>query len=110
MHQFTPAAERALAAAAQWRSPDFHDELGAPALLLGLLDEPECRAAIMLSAHGVDGAAVRQHWPHLAPVNGEAGPAPQYSNEVEASLHAAYARLSDFPRPIVLATEHVLLF
>jgi thiamine-phosphate pyrophosphorylase len=109
MHQFTPAAERALTAAAQWRTPEAHDELGAPALLLGLLDEPECRAAIMLSAHGVDDAAVRQNWPNLLRVNGEAGPKTQYSNEVEASLDAAAARLTDFPRPIVLATEHVLL-
>ena len=34
-------------------------ELRLPAVLLGLLAEPECRAALMLAARGVDEAAVR---------------------------------------------------
>ncbi len=40
-YQFTPGAQRALTEAAGWTSRGGPDELGAPALLLGLLAEPE---------------------------------------------------------------------
>ena len=56
--QFTPAAQRAIDTSAAWTSRKGFDELGAPALLLGLLAESECRAAIMLAGQGIDAAAV----------------------------------------------------
>jgi thiamine-phosphate pyrophosphorylase len=114
-YQFTPAAERALIAASAWISCDNHDELAAgielepPELLLGLLSESECRAAGMLAARGVDADSVRQRWPQLKSVDSAPGRATQFSTSVEKSLAAAAACLSDYPRPLVLATEHLLL-
>ncbi len=43
---FTPAAERALACASGWCNRTGSEELEPEALLMGLLSEPECRAAI----------------------------------------------------------------
>ena len=51
-YQFTPAAERALTYASGWSSRNGYDELEAEPLLLGLLAEPECRAAAMLARAG----------------------------------------------------------
>ena len=48
-HEFTPAAERALLAAAGWTSCNDIAELHLPEVLMGLLAEPECRAALMLA-------------------------------------------------------------
>ena len=45
---FTPAAQRAFAAATAWTSGNDCDELEPPELLLGLLAETECRAAALL--------------------------------------------------------------
>ena len=124
--EFTPATERALAEAAHWSRPADCDELQAPALLLGLLSESECRAALMLARRGIDAAAVRRRWPDLVrspsggPVAGEpgcggstvAGPratSRRFSADLDASLAAACERLVDYPRPLVLATELLLL-
>ncbi len=64
-YSFTPAAERVLAEAAAWSLGEFSDCLEAPAVLLGLLSEPECRAAITLSAYGVNLSTIRARWPGL---------------------------------------------
>ena len=57
-HEFTPTAERALTYASHWwrRAPNGTGahELGPAELLLGLLAEPECRAAVLAAARGVD--------------------------------------------------------
>ncbi len=111
--QFTPAAQRAIDTAATWTSRKGFDELGAPALLLGLLAESECRAAIMLAGQGIDAAAVCRRWSELTPREAPPDGAPplreQLSAEVELTLQVARQRLAEYPRPMELATEHLLL-
>jgi thiamine-phosphate pyrophosphorylase len=122
--EFTPAAERALASAAGWTSSADVDQryapevllglqevlLGLPEVLLGLLDEPECRAALLLAKHGIDAAAVDRRFPGLTPLQ---PPQPQragrFSAALRASFEAAERLLIEHPRPLSLATEHVLL-
>ena len=123
-HQLTAGAQRAIAEAAAWSCGKSRDELEAPALLLGLLAESECRAAITLGQQGIDARAVRRRWPTLERV--ETPPAveadlctraapdgriavPALSVEIEASLAAVVARLYQHCGPPVLATEHLLL-
>jgi thiamine-phosphate pyrophosphorylase len=105
---FTAATERALAEAAGWTSRDDHDDLHEPELLLGLLAEAECRAAEMLLANNIDATAVRARWPVLRrTARNEASR--EFSGAVVAALDAAIGRLWAYPRPLALATEHVLL-
>jgi len=104
---FTAAAERALAEASAWNSRDDSDDLHAPELLLGLLAEAECRAAEMLLARGVDAERVRTQWPSLQPRSNSA--AREFSPALLAAFHAAFDRLWEYPRPLSLATEHLLL-
>ncbi len=112
-YQLTPAAQRALDTAAGSTSRKGFDELQAPALLLGLLAEPECRAAMLLANRGIDAAAVRRCWPDLASCQdlpqGTSAPGRRLSVDVELSLQAACQRLSECLRPLELATEHLLL-
>ncbi len=112
-YQYTPAAQRALDAAAGWAGGEDSDELQAPALLLGLLAESECRAAIMLASHGIDRMAVRRRWGELAPrripsEGGEAIPG-RFSDDLWWTFFAASERLREYPQPLELATEHLLL-
>ncbi len=72
--EFTPAAERALVVAAGWASCADREALHLPEVLLGLLAEPECRAALLAAPWGIDAAAV-QHRFALAPLH-EGEPAP----------------------------------
>jgi thiamine-phosphate pyrophosphorylase len=119
-YQFTPAAERALAAAACWTRSNHRQPGDPPALmpleppqiLLGLLAEAECRAAALLASRGIDAQRVRQRWPQLefAPncsiyVPGKLNLAPS----TEHALASACGLLADDPRLLVLATEHILL-
>jgi thiamine-phosphate pyrophosphorylase len=114
---FTPAAQRALAGASSWSSGADRDELSAEALLIGLLMEPECRAAQVLARSAVDVSAVRAQWPALAPTaptsdifaHGENLPHKPFSAEVEHSLRIATQRTNFLPQPAELATEHILL-
>jgi thiamine-phosphate pyrophosphorylase len=106
--QFTAAAQRVLDEAARWSGGDDSDGLAAPSLLLGLLAEAECRAAIMLARHGITPADVRERWPDLAPVESPVPPR-RLSADVEESLSAAVSRLHEYPQPLDLATEHLLL-
>jgi thiamine-phosphate pyrophosphorylase len=122
---FTAAAERALVYASGWVSRAGHDELDVQALLVGLLREPECRAATMLAKHAVDIPAVRRQWPTLAPRQpspipyrgGDSNVSPhggysrqgRFSTDVECSIQAACDRLAFLPQPLELATEHLLL-
>jgi len=112
-YEFTAGAGRALDGAAGWTSREGSDELTAPALLLGLLAESECRAAIMLARHGIDLAAVRRRWPGLTasrtPSGGGDAAKKRPSAELELCLQAACQRLAEYPGPLVLATEHLLL-
>ncbi len=122
---FTPAAQRAFAEAAAWASRATSEELEAQALLLGLLAESECRAALALADHGIDLRAVLARWPELTrfpdrypaweqpdcpgpdPVQGTASR--RFSPAVRDSLLAARQRLASYREPVVLATEHVLM-
>jgi thiamine-phosphate pyrophosphorylase len=113
LHHYTAAAERALIYASRWSARADCDELEAASLVLGLLAEPECRAATILARHGIDLAAVRHQWPKLSPSEGR--PAPKtvrrllLSREVDVSLQLARQRLIALLRPLELATEHLLL-
>jgi len=112
-YHFTPAAERAISAAAGWTGREGRDDLQPWALLLGLLAESECRAAMILAASEIDAAAIRRQWPELresaAVSNAGKYPLRSFSKDVEASLQAACHRLADLPQPLELATEHLLL-
>lgn len=110
-HQFTAAAGRALVYASGWSNRTGCAELEAEPLLVGLLSEPECRAATMLARLAIDIPAIRQRWPKLTqddppPQRGEKKP---FSKEVERSLELAQQRLAVLPQPLELATEHILL-
>ncbi len=111
--QFTPGAQRALAAAAGWSNCADCAEIAAPAVLLGLLTESECRAAIMLKSKHVDAAAVLRRWPELTrrepSDGGTEPPPPMFSDELELALQAACGQFGEHPRPEELATEHLLL-
>jgi thiamine-phosphate pyrophosphorylase len=74
------------------------------------LSEAESRGALLLAAHGITAELVRLRWPKLRPMEGPPpGSKDQFSADVELSLVAAAERMSAFLRPLVLATEHVLL-
>ncbi len=112
MHQFTAAAERALICASGWTNRTDCDELEVEPLLVGLLAEPECRAAAMLARFAVNLAAVRGRWPALAekePLSGGGIGKRLLSHDVEVSLQLARQRLATFPQPLEMATEHILL-
>lgn len=109
-YEFTAGAQRALDAAAGWTSGDDLDDLHAPELLLGLLAEPECRAALALAECGVDRAAVERQWPGLRLVERTApGRAGRLGSEVSEAVSLARTRLFEHPQPLTLATEHLLL-
>lgn len=122
----TAAMERALAEAAAWSSGHPTAALEAPALLIGLLAQSECRAAITLARHEVDLAAIRARWPDLKRLQPSDTVSPEpivaeprsslagasglrLSEEVQQSFAEVYRRLRAFPQPLELATQHVLL-
>ncbi|MBU4400260.1 MAG: thiamine phosphate synthase, partial [Planctomycetes bacterium] len=109
---FTAAAERALDNASGWSLGSARGELEAESLLLGLLSEPECRAAAMLTRVGVDISVVRKQWTALV-YNGpsEEGCVRRklFSSDLVCSFQLASERLACLPQPLELATEHILL-
>lgn len=107
---FTPAAQRALDAAAGWSGGNGGDELRVPQLLLGLLAEPECRSALLLARFGINQSAVQRRFPELAPIDTPApARADRFAPELWKCLDSAERLLIDYPRPLSLATEHLLL-
>jgi thiamine-phosphate pyrophosphorylase len=107
----TPAAERALAIARGWScyADGAGSAVGALCLqevLLGLLAEPECRAATMLANRGIDTRTVRDRWPRLQEAHAAAR---SFSAPLEMALRAVQARLHEHPQPLVFGTEHLLL-
>jgi len=115
-YELTPAAGRAVASAAR-ASGGANAEVGAAALLLGLLAEEECRAALILDRCGVDATVVTAKWPDLHsgrprepshPADTAPTP-PPLSPEVEQAIHEAAGRLREYADPGPLATEHLLL-
>ena len=127
--QFTPGAERAIRRATDWSDCSGSPQISAQALLLGLLAETECRAAITLEGLRINTPAILSKWPRLAlatPVGtgssepdenleishtkvDEPVPVERFSADVKASLAATYELLQDLPTPLILATEHLLL-
>lgn len=115
-YQYTPAAERALNAAAA-RLPRGEFELTPVAVLLGLLSEPECRAAKILEAQAIDEPVIRAALPSAelrdfakpAGAGGSGGISKPLSNELETAFHGAILLLDENPRTCQLATEHLLL-
>ncbi len=110
--ELTPGAQRAMLAATTWNrgGNGAGKKLGAAEILLGLLAEPECRAALLLAGIGVDLDTAQQRFSELRP---HAQPDPQRlesaSDEWERCLLAVQDLLIDYPRPLTLATEHLLL-
>ncbi len=109
-YEFTPAVERALAIAALWSSQSGPGPLDLPEVLLGLASEPECRGAQLLAVKGISIGQITDRWPALArlavaaPARGQ-----QFSPALIASLRTAQERLWEYPQPLALATEHLLL-
>ena len=91
--------------------------LGPAELLLGLLAEPECRAALLAAARGVDFDAARERWPELesaspaleSAVAEGINRADELSIPVREALRLAELHRIDYPEPHMLATEHLLL-
>jgi thiamine-phosphate pyrophosphorylase len=85
--------------------------LGLPEVLLGLLAEPECRAALVLARHEVDADLVRSQFPSLrSAAASAANDLPlQDSRAWSACIRAVEDLLVEYPRPLELATEHLLL-
>lgn len=97
-------------AGANWSDCSGTDELRVPQLLLGLLAEPECRAALLLARFGIDERAVRQKFPQFQPAaRAEPPAATRFATETWSCLDTAQRLLIDYPQPLTLATEHLLL-
>jgi thiamine-phosphate pyrophosphorylase len=104
----TPAAERATTEAGHFGGAG--DAAGATAaLVLGLLHETECRAAEILAAAGVTEELMRARWPALAEstLGAPLGNAPVEG--LRRVVRAVEEMLDDFPAPLSLGTEHLLL-
>jgi thiamine-phosphate pyrophosphorylase len=112
-YQFSSAAERALIYAAGCTSRADYAELAAPALLLGLLAESECRAALMLAQHGITAESVYQQWPklHILPPNGGTKTTlPKIiTPELDHSFQIVSQLVAEYMNPPILETEHLLL-
>lgn len=118
-YHFTPGAERALTEALRWQRPGGDGRIDVPGLLIGLLAEPECRAAGLLAVRGIDVPSVKARWPDVNPcppvpdvaphgVAAQAAPR-RFTPDVENALLAALDRMWAYPQPCELATEHLLL-
>ncbi len=121
--ELTAATERAIEEAQCWCLDGSRSFLQPPAILLGLLSEPESRAALLLKAHQVDAAPLHTRWPGLQrkSTSDRAGPAlssregastglvPRFSPELESGVAIARDWLADLPHPLAFATEHLLL-
>ncbi len=106
---FTPATQRALAAAGRFSAGVEPNLLHLPEVLLGLLAEPECRAAQILERFQVDSATVRSRWTHLSERDTTPDQPSRFSSDLHSAIQLACERLCDLPQPLPLATEHLLL-
>jgi len=111
--EFTPGALRALAAAATWQLGETFDGLRPVTILMGLLAEPECRAAALLRAIGIEETAILNRWPELRrsdrpPVITPESP-PAFHAEAESILEAVDTYMDWGDWPPIISTEHLLL-
>jgi thiamine-phosphate pyrophosphorylase len=110
--EFTPGAMRALLAATTWTRTDDPraGQLDVPEVLLGLLDEPECRAALLLAQIGVDSGTAQSRFADLTSgVSPDSERLERPTRDWTRCLDAGQDRLFEYPRPLTLATEHLLL-
>lgn len=105
----TPAVRRAFSAANRWQRSGASEAMGPVELLLGLLDEPECRAATMLADAGIDASGIRQQWPDIKSAPPHAQGERPWSDEVRTSVNLAQSWLAEYSDTMPLATEHLLL-
>jgi len=105
----TPAVKRALAAANCWHRGNASDAVGPVELLLGLLAEPECRAATILDEIGIDATDICQQWPDLKAARRLLGTDRPWSGEFRSLLARAQSWLAEYSDTEPLATEHLLL-
>ena len=111
---YTAGARRALRLAQQ--STADSNQVGSPALLLAFFNEPECRAAHWLESYGVSLSMAENRWPNVRqPTHQETNvqtPSAitwSFSPDVELGLREVQARCWAYPKPLELATEHLLL-
>lgn len=99
--------------ASAWRDKLNDDRTTLSALLLGVLAESESRGADILRQHAVTDASVLARWPNLKRCAEQSDPQEQSEGAVAAHYRAGLRGvedvLFDFPRPIEIATEHLLL-
>ncbi len=109
-HQFTPGSQRALEFARAWEFAEYPAAIEPQQLLCGLLAEPECQAAVLMAARGIDLSAVVRRWPSLRKLPPDAATTRwQVSPRLRLALRAAESLLFEYPQPPTLATEHLLL-
>ena len=80
--------------------------------MVGLLSEPECRAAAILATLAIDIPAVMLRWPGLVEIESRSRGGAKikpFSNDVQTALELARQRLAVFTPPLEMATEHILL-
>ncbi len=110
--ELTPGAMRAMLAATTWTRGDARsvDRIGVTEVLFGLLAEPECSAALLLATVGVDLETAQQQFSDL--VAGAAADPDRLNSESREwtqCMLAVQDLLIDYPQPLTLATEHLLL-
>ena len=109
---YSPAATRALEAANQWRENSENDEISCVALLLGLLDEPEYRAAQFLYEFEIDANQIQKVFQidRLEKKSEQQDPPTKlfFSQEVNEIIYQAKSLLNDLPDAQEIATEHLL--
>ncbi len=104
-----------------WNRTKRRDQsrLEAATVLLGLLAESECRAASLLSRHGIDAGVVQGRWPDavIEPAPGNLPlaidfQAPEamdrFSLELQESLRLTTVWMAQNCLPLEIATEHLL--
>jgi thiamine-phosphate pyrophosphorylase len=109
--ELTPAASRALDAARLWAGRMGAAEVQPVHLLLGLLEEEQGRAALLLTRAGLSPAGVRQSLAAQAPLPSDQDPAcvlPLAGSSV-AVLQAARAVALDWTSERTVAGDHLLV-
>jgi thiamine-phosphate pyrophosphorylase len=112
-YQFTPAAERVLNHAAGWIDRPDSCAIDARALFFGLLTETECRAAHLLSQHGVETQEVCKAWAISCvsppPSQSQTAFPFHFNGELNHALRTVYQFALEFEQLPIFATEHLLL-
>ncbi len=109
LSNITPAVARALEAAQSWACHQGGGELQPRHLLLGLLQEDEGRAAVLLAGAGVDPGAVRRALAESSAPAPTGNVSLPQSAATRAILDQARALAGDLAEDRSVATEHVLL-